>query len=169
MSATRSRRATALAALASVALVATLAVPAAAAAPAFEMDLPAGWACQDFDLHVAGYGDGSQVVREFDGRGGTVLYLNAGTGYELAFTNVASGATISTKSNGAVNWTAVRPDDTAKMTLLGHNVVILFPADGGPSTTLYAGRVVIDIAADGVWTVKKVAALSTDICAALAS
>ena len=46
--------------------------------------------------------------------------------------------------------------------------MILFPTDnGGPSTTLYAGRVTVDVAADGVWTVTKTAGTASDICAAL--
>jgi hypothetical protein len=169
MSTARTKRTTGLASLASLALLLALVAPAAAAEPAFEMDFPAGLACADFDLHVAGYGDGPQVAREFTGRGGTVLYLSAGTGYELTFTNTLTGATLSTRSNGAVNWTTVYPDGSGKMTLMGHNVVILFPADGGPSTTLYVGRAVIGIAADGTWTLGKVAGTATDLCAALSS
>ena len=167
MSTSRSRRATGLAALASVGLMIALAAPAAAAEPTFQMDLPAGLACAGFDLHIDGYGSGSQVVREFSGRGGTALYLQAGTGYAMTFTNALTGATFSTKSNGSVSWTAVYPDHSQKLALMGNGVVILFPADGGPSTTLYAGRVTIDVAADGVWTVTKTAGTATDICAAL--
>ena len=132
------------------------------------MDFPAGVACAGFDLHVDGYGSGSQVVREFSGRGGTVLSLQAGTGYAMTFTNVSNSKTLSTKSNGSLAWTTVYPDGSQKMALMGHGVVILFPTDnGGPSTTLYAGRVTVDIAADGVWTVTKTAGTAIDICAAL--
>ncbi len=167
MSTSRSRRATGLAALASVGLIIALAGPAAAAEPAFQMDFPAGLACAGFDLHVDGYGEGSQAVREFSGRGGTALSVAAGTGWAMTFTNASTGATISTKSNGSVAWTTVFPDGSSRMALMGHGVVILFPADGGPSTTLYAGRVTVDISVDGVWTVTKTAGTATDICAAL--
>jgi len=160
-------RASGLAALASIALLVSVAGPAAADEPAFEFDIPAGFACADFDLHVAGIGTGSQVAREFSGHGGTVLNLTAGTGYALTFTNASTDATFSLRSNGAVGWTAAYPDGSGRMTLMGHNVLILFPADGGPSTTLYAGRVAVDVAADGVWTVGKVAGTATDIRAAL--
>lgn len=164
----RNRRASVLAALTSLALVAAMAGPAAAADdPTFEFDLPAGLACADLDLHVAGFGDGAPVTRTFDGRAGMVLSLAAGPGYALTFTNASTGATYSLPSNGAVNWTAAAADGSAQMRLMGHNVVILFPADGGPSTTLYAGRVVIDVAADGVWTVRAATGSATDICAAL--
>jgi hypothetical protein len=167
MSTSRSRRTTGLAAIASLGLLVALAGPATATEPVFQMDLPAGLACAGFDLHLDGYGEGSQVVRTFEGNGGTILYLTGGTGYALTFTNVSTGATFSTESNGAVSWTAVRPDGTARMNLMGHNVVILFPADGGPSTTLHVGRAVIDVAADGVWTVGRTTGTRTDICAAL--
>ncbi len=157
MLASRSRRATGLATLASVGLLIALAGPAAAAETAFQTDLPAGLACADFGLHIAGYGPGSQVVREFSGQDGAVLSLTAGTGYALTFTNASTGATFSTASNGAVTWNAAYPDGSARMSLMGHNVVILFPADGGPSTTLHVGRTTIDVAADGTWTVRSVA------------
>jgi hypothetical protein len=160
-------RASGLAALASLALLLSAVAPAAADEPAFQADFPAGLACADLDLHVAGFGTGPQVVREFSGHEGMVLSLTAGTGYALTFTNPSTDATFALRSNGAVTWTAAYDDGSQPMTLLGHNVVILFPTDGGPSTTVYAGRVVIDVAADGVWTVGKVAGTATDICAAL--
>lgn len=168
MTALRSRRASALAALTSVALLLAVAGPASADEPAWEFTLPAGLACAGFDLQVTGYGPGPQVDRLFDGSGGTVLNLKAGTGNALTFTNLSSGASISTDANGAVNWTAYYPDGSQRMMLTGHNVVILFPADGGPSTTLHVGRVTIDAAADGVWTVRTIAGTKFDICAAIA-
>jgi hypothetical protein len=168
MTALRSRRASALAALTSVALLLAVAGPASADEPVSEFTLPAGLACADFDLQVAAYGPGSQVVRRFDRTGGTVLNLKAGTGKAMTFTNVSSGASISTDANGAVDLTATYPDGSQRMMLTGHNVVILFPADGGPSTTLHVGRVRIDVAPDGVWTVRTIAGTKFDICAAIA-
>jgi len=171
MSTSRSWRATGLAALASVGLLVALAGPVAAAEPELAWEYTftgAEQACSGFDLHVAAYGGGSQVVREFAGRGGTVLYLQAGTGYAMTFTNLSNDATMSTKSNGSLGWTTVFPDGSKKMALMGHGAVILFPTDnGGPSTTLYAGRVTVDISAAGVWTVTKTAGTAIDICAAL--
>jgi hypothetical protein len=171
MSTSRSWRATGLAALASVGLLVALAGPVAAAepVPAWEYTFTgAEQACAGFDLHVAGYGEGSQVVREFDGRGGTALSLVAGTGWALAFTNATSGATFTTTSSGAATWTAAGQDGTSRKTMLGHNAVLLFPADnGGPSTILYIGRVTVDVSAAGVWTVTKNAGTALDICAAL--
>lgn len=167
MSAIRSRRASALAAVVSLALAAALAAPAAAAEPAFQATFEAGLACPAFDLQVTGYGTGSQVVREFTRPDGTVLSLTAGTGYALRFANGSTGATYDLRANGAVSWSSWAGDGSGTMTLLGHNVVILFPADGGPSTTLYTGRVQIGVAADATWTVGKVAGSRVDLCAAL--
>jgi hypothetical protein len=171
MSTSRSWRARGLAALASVGLLVALAGPAAAAEPGLAWEYTftgAERACAGFDLHVAAYGDGSQVVREFSGRGGTVRYLAAGTGYAMTFTNTATGVALSTKSNGALGWTTVFPDGSQKLALMGHGAVILFPTDnGGPSTILYGGRVTVDVSAIGVWTVTKNAGTALDICGAL--
>jgi hypothetical protein len=163
MSEPRRRRASRWAALAAIAALLVTAAPVAADGPAFSFDLPAGWACSDFDLRIEGYGDGQQVSRELPG--GRVI--GAGTGNTLVYTNLQSGATLSTRANGAVSITTAYDDGTLRMALQGHNVVILFPADGGPSTTLYVGRVVVNVAADGVWSVAPGAGTATDICAAL--
>jgi len=164
MSEPRRRRASRWAALAAMAALLVTAAPVAADGPAFTFDLPAGLACADFDLRIEGYGDGPQVW-ERQLPGGRVI--TAGTGSRLVYTNLQTGATISTRSNGGVNMTTIYDDGTSRMALTGHNVLILFPADGGPSTTLYVGRVVIRVAADGVWTVAPGAGTATDICAAL--
>ena len=167
MSSIRSWRASGLAALASIAILFTVAGPAAAAEPAFEVTFPAGVACDGFDLHIVGHGTGPRVDRDFSGRDGTVLNLVAGKGYALTFVNGTTKASVDFKANGTVQWTATHPDGSADMALMGHNVVILFPTDGGPSTTVYVGRVTIAVATDGVWTVGQVAGTSTDICAAI--
>ena len=54
---------------------------------------------------------------------------------------------------------------------MGHLVLIMFPTDvpAGPSTTLYVGRVVFDVAPDRVFTLKETQGKSTDLCAALSS
>lgn len=163
MSKTRSRGASLLATLASCALLLVAAGPVAASGPAFQMDLPAGLACPSFDLRIEGYGTGQQVSRDLPG--GRIL--GAGTGFALVFTNLASGSSIRTSPNGATTLTTTYGDGSSRMALTGHNVVILFPADGGPSTTLYVGRVVIGVAPDGTWTVGAVAGTSMDVCAAL--
>lgn len=159
----RSRSASLLAALASGALLLVAAAPVYAGGPAFQMDLAAGLACPAFDLRIEGYGDGQQVSRDLPG--GRIL--GAGTGFELVFTNLASGKSITTKANGAASVTTTLRDGSSRMALTGHNVVILFPADGGPSTTLYVGRVSIGVATDGVWTVGASAGASMDVCAAV--
>jgi len=167
MSAHRSRRARVLAATASMAVLLAAASPAAAAEPAFAVDFDAGVVCPDTILHVEGFGAGAPVYHEFTMPGGTARILSAGTGFALTFSSPDTDGSLALDANGAVNWMTSRPGEGTLMTLTGHNVVFLFPADGGPSTTLYVGRVQISVAADGVWTVERTAGTALDVCAAI--
>jgi hypothetical protein len=139
----------------------SLAAPVAAA-PAFVFD--PGVACA-FGLGID-FGDGGpQNAHEFkDGR-----LLSAGRGNALTFTNMDTKATFSTRATGSSSWTVENPDGSTTQTLIGQWLVILFPTDvpPGPSTTIYVGRVVVDIATDGVWTIESVSGTTTDVCAAL--
>ena len=143
--------------------------PAAAADPAFQLELPAGLAC-DFPLTITGFGAGPQVFRTFIDRDDQVRTITAGTGNALTFTNTANGETLSTPANGGATRTQSRADGTTRLELTGHNVVILFPTDdpAGPSTTVHSGRVVLDVGADGsTFTVRSVTGATLDVCAAL--
>ncbi len=140
----------------------------AASPPDFTVDLPAGMACT-FDLKIEGWG-GNRHFKEFTGENDQVVRsLEAGTGSALRFTNVETGKTFSTKSNGAVSHITYNPDGSETDKLTGHNVLILFPSDfpPGPSTTLIAGRLVFTVDTEGVFTVQDVSGKTTDICAAL--
>jgi hypothetical protein len=128
----------------------------------------AGTACS-FPLQVDITG-GPQVNRTFEAPDGSVRILSAGTGSDLVFTNLSTGATYTLSGNGAVSWLRVDASGSARLTLTGHNVVFYFPTDNpaGPSTTLVVGRE--DIAVD--LTTFEFTRLSrtgntTDICAAL--
>ena len=130
---------------------------------------PAGLACADFDLQVEGSG-GTIKQHAFTDRSGQVVrVVLAGTGPALTLTNLTSGATYSTPSNGSVTHIAVNPDGTQTYRMTGHNILILFPTDvpPGPSTTLYVGQVGFTVDANAVFTVTSVAGRSVDICAAL--
>ncbi len=143
-------------------------VPATAAEPDFVVDLPAGTAC-GFDLRIEGEG-GNTITRTFEDQNGNVVrVLETGTGSALTFTNLATGASFSTRSNGAVRNTELNADGSSTVTSMGHNVLILFPTDvpAGPSTTLYVGRFVYTADANGVFTLQQASGRSTDICAAL--
>lgn len=145
--------------------------PVIAAAPSgppdFVFDLPDGLACS-FALRIEGW-DGKRHVKMFKDKSGFVREISAGTGSALRFTNIATGLTFSTKSNGSVTHTLFNPDGSSTMASTGHNVLILFPTDvpAGPSTTLYVGRVVFTVDLSDIFTVLKESGKKTDICAAL--
>lgn len=130
-------------------------------APFVQTFLP-GSACT-FGLQVDGSG-GLRVDRTTK-----AAVISAGTGSDLTFTNLASGKTLNTTSNGAVSRTTDGPSGTT-VELLGHNVLILFPTDrpAGPSTQLIVGRAVFTVDSDGVFVVRSISGNVTDICAALA-
>jgi hypothetical protein len=164
-------RRTALASAGVILLVALApAVGRADPAPDTTLTFDAGIACS-FALQVDITG-GTQVNKTFEAPDGSVRVLSAGTGSDLVFTNLATGATFTLSGNGAVSWTRVDGSGSARLTLTGHNVVFYFPTDNpaGPSTTLIVGRE--DIAVD--LTTSQFTRLSrtgktTDICAALTS
>ena len=130
---------------------------------------PAGLACADFDLKVEASGGTIKQHDITDRSGEVVRVILAGTGPALTLTNLTSGATYSTPSNGSVTHIAVNPDGTLTYRMTGHNILILYPTDvpAGPSTALYVGQVGFTVDANAVFTVTSVAGRSVDICAAL--
>ena len=130
---------------------------------------PAGLACADFDLQVEASGGTIKQHDITDRSGEVVRVILAGTGPALTLTNLTSGATYSTPSNGSVTHIAVNPDGTLTYRVTGHNILILFPTDvpPGPSTTLYVGQVGFTVDANAVFTVTSMAGRSVDICTAL--
>jgi hypothetical protein len=156
--------------VAAVALTTALAVSAdAAVAAEHDVVFPAGLAC-DFELAVDLAGGDQRVERTFvDANGNPVRMLSAGVGFQLTFTNLSSDATTALPANGAVMNTVFNADGSQTVTLTGHNVLFLFPTDvpAGPSTTLYVGRVVFTVDAEGVFTLQSTSGRATDICAAL--
>jgi len=155
---------------AAVALTTALAASAdAALAAPFHDEFDPGVACT-FGLAVDGVGGDKRVERTFvDADGNPVRMLSAGVGSQLTFTNLSNDATIALRANGAVQRTVFNADGSATVTSTGHNVLLLFPSDvpAGPSTTLYVGRVVFTVDANGVFTVVSTSGTATDICAAL--
>jgi hypothetical protein len=144
-------------------------VTAADGPPDFVVDFPDGVACNGFDLRIEGWG-GNQHFKEFTDKSGSVVrVLYAGTGSALRYTNLDTGKTFSTKSNGAVNHTTYNVDGSSTVAITGHNVLILYPTDfpAGPSTNLIVGRAVFTVDSDNNSTVQKVSGKETDICAAL--
>jgi hypothetical protein len=158
-----------MSAVAVVALTAALAVSADAVAAEHDVVFPAGVACE-FELALDLVGGDKRVERTFvDANGNPVRMLLAGVGSQLTFTNLSNDATIALPANGAVTQTVFNADGSQTVTATGHNVLILFPTDvpPGPSTTLYVGRVVFRVDAEGVFTLESTSGTARDICAAL--
>jgi hypothetical protein len=152
-----------------VAVAATILLGSATRSYAATIDLPAGIACE-FELILDISTPEHRVFREFkDKNGNVVRTLSAGKGNTLVFTNASTGATLTLHPNGSVEHATVHPDGTTTFVVTGHEVLILFPTDvpAGPSTTLYVGRVVFDVDANGTFTLVSTSGKSTDICAAL--
>lgn len=144
----------------------------AAGAPDFSVTYPTGIACSGFDLQVEGWDVGKSHSKQFTDRNGILRIITAGTGYALTYTNLATAAKLSTKSNGFVDNTTNTTyalDGTQTKSLTGHNVVFMFPTDfpAGPSTTVYAGRVVIFVDLGGNFHVLEESGKKIDICASL--
>jgi hypothetical protein len=156
--------------LAAGAMLAMMGTACPSAADTFDIDLPAGLACANFDLRITVTTNPRRVFKEFyDASGNTVRFISAGKGADLTLTNLATGATLTLRANGSVEKTALNPDGGFTSMVMGHNVIIFFPTDipPGPSTTLYVGRVTYSVDPSGVWTLLSTAGDSTDLCAEL--
>jgi hypothetical protein len=156
-----------------VAIIGVFTVPAYAQSQGNDsqvISLPAGQGCA-FALDIEIVPNPHRVFKEFKDKKGKVRQLTAGAGNTLTFTNVATGNTVSLKSNGSVEHITLNPDGSQTYVVTGHNVLILFPSDvpAGPTTTLYVGRLEFTISATGVFTVKSFSGTSTDLCAALST
>jgi hypothetical protein len=166
------RRFTPAVMLAAFALTAT--VPAANAEP---LIVPVGLGCPDFNLGLEGTG-GKLVTREFvDKDGNVVRVITAGKGVDLTWTNYGTdpenpvaGESVTIKTAGSVTKTVNNPDGSQTVTATGHNGLVLFPSDvpAGPTATQYIGRIVYNIAPDGVFTLVSTSGQERDICAELA-
>jgi hypothetical protein len=119
--------------------------------------------CPGFDVGVTfgdSHGNPVQV--------GPRAVLLAGTS-TFTLDNETTGATTTVRTAGAVS-AEPGPNGSTIFTVAGPNVLILFPTDpGGPSTTLYQGRLVFNQSADGVTTIISSSGATRDLCAALSA
>jgi hypothetical protein len=151
------------------ALTLTAAQPASADS---DLMLPAGTACQDFDLELVSTGGNLHMKTFTDKDGNDVRFLSAGKGVLLTYINLNSGKFVKIRTDGSVMSTRVNSDGTLTVTATGHNGLILFPSDvpAGPTTTQYIGRIVYTVdPATGVFTLLSTSGSARDICAELAS
>jgi hypothetical protein len=117
--------------------------------------------CPGFDVGITfgeSHGNPVQV--------GPRAVLLAGTS-TFTLDNQTTGATTTVRTAGAVS-AEPGPNGSTIFMVAGPSVLILFPTDpGGPSTTLYPGRLVFSQSADGVTTIISTSGATRDLCAAL--
>jgi hypothetical protein len=154
--------------------------PAAAAPPLqpfgpFEITVPAGLGCPNFDLRITVDEGVNRVFKEFHDRNGNLVrVISAGRGATETLTNVLTDTSVTFKTGGSVSRTTPNPDGTYTLTLTGHNIVIVFPTDEppGPRSTLYLGRVVFTISdpvSNTILGIQQTSGKQVDICAILGS
>ncbi|HYJ26026.1 MAG TPA: hypothetical protein VE027_13535 [Acidimicrobiia bacterium] len=118
--------------------------------------------CPGFDVGIT-FGDSHGNPEQIGPR----AVLLAGTS-TFTLDNETTGATTTVRTAGALVSSKPGPNGSTINTVAGPNVLILFPTDpGGPSTTLYPGRLVFSQSADGVTTIISSSGASRDLCAAL--
>ena len=134
--------------------------------PDWEFTFAQGTVC-NFALLVEGWDGKEQTTKEFTDKNGIVRSISAGVGSALRFTNVETGQTFSSKSNGSVRKTTYNIDGSTTFNSLGNTVWFFFPTDNppGPSTTLYIGQVVVINDADANSTLLEENGKKIDICA----
>jgi hypothetical protein len=125
--------------------------------------------CKGFPLGVE-LTDSQAPIKEFRNKKGEVVRtLEEGSGYKRVYTNLKTNKKVTFPSKFFSTDTTIHKDGSQTVTSTGRFGLILFETDvpPGPSTTEYVGRVVYKIDTAGVFTVKKVDAKKTDVCALL--
>jgi hypothetical protein len=177
--------------VAALALASTLAVaasvPAFAAPPVFTpeqdtgADYTAGTACA-FELLVEATGS-EKTVKGFTDQSNNSRLLAPGKGWNLKFTNLGNGKSISFPSTGSVTDFKVFPgppppdggenlNGYRTLHAAGTFFLVLFSYDvpAGPSATLYTGGEVYLTSRDdegAIWRLQRASGRTTDICALL--
>ena len=152
MSSTIARRVLTSVAVATVGVV-------AAAAPAYAQDFVVP-SCPGFDVGVTIESEAGNP----DQAGPRPVI--AGT-RNVTLENMETGTTYSVRVAGAAR-TSPGPNGSTITTATGPNILFLFPTDpGGPATTLYRGRLVVNQSADDVTTIVSFTGGTVNLCAAL--
>jgi len=138
---------------------ATIAVaPAAAPANAEEPGFPS---CDGFRVGATIESEAGNPTNV-----GPRAVLMAGT-RKITLENLETGTTYSVRTAGAAR-TSPGPNGSTIITITGSSVLLLFPSDpGGPATTLYQGRLVLNQSADEVTTIKSFTGRKVELCPAL--
>jgi hypothetical protein len=125
--------------------------------------------CKGFPLGVDLTDSQTRTKTFTDKKGEVVRTLEEGNGYKRVYTNLKTNKKVSFPSKFFSADTTFHKNGSQTVTSTGRFGLILFKTDvpPGPSTTEYVGRVVYKIGTDGVFTIKKVDAKKTDVCALL--
>jgi hypothetical protein len=152
----------AIASMLAAAAVVGAAQPASAQEP---VSLPADTACS-FPLTFTVTGGNLQPRSFQKGR-----LVEAGSTGTVTVRNDTTGETISFPSRGVGKRSVTDSNSVTTVSTGGQLLLILFPSDipAGPSTTLYTGRVVFTIDAQGNFELQKTAGRQIDVCAELAA
>ena len=127
------------------------------------VEFPAGFVCE-FPIQVSA--QTSNVTTFFDRQGNPVRILITHFS-PVTVTNADTGKSI-TVPHGAAFHSFPNPDGSQTLITTGHALVAAFPTDvGGPSLTLYSGRVVQTLTANFDLTAITTSGKSVDMCAAL--
>jgi hypothetical protein len=132
--------------------------------------LPAGEACSFPLSWVESGGDKRTRTTFYDREGNPVRVQNTGPRVTITLTNIDTGKSITLDHGGGTVQETLHADGSVTDVLTGsQSVLSLFPTDvpAGPSTTIYYGRVVFEIAPDGTFTLVSTSGRSVDACAAL--
>lgn len=117
--------------------------------------------CPGFDVGLTALtGHGNPV------QAGPRAIVAAGSGTSI-LDNETTGSSIPFHGAGAFD-VSDNPDGSLILTATGQTVVFLFDTDpGGPSTTIYTGGVVSEVAPDGTFTVLSHTGKTVDVCSLL--
>lgn len=132
--------------------------------------LPAGQGCPDFALTVSGTNSQTRTV-EYRKNGNLIRTTESGLGYDLTYTNAATGKSVVYGSDFLVTDTVYHGKGLRTVTSTGHFGIIMFPTDrpAGPSTTQYVGTVVYSATKTDRFTIISEQGQETDVCAQLAA
>jgi hypothetical protein len=142
--------------------------PAKGPSPNEPATFPAGAACEGFGVSVTIDVDRQRTKTFFDKNGSPVRETVTGR-IVLTVTNATTLESRTFRLGGSTHIT-FEENGSVTFVITGHDLIVLFPTDipPGPSTTQNTGRLEVNIAPDGTFTVVSLSGRALDVCAELA-